>query len=83
MKILDNTKERVSGGGGVCPLYSIVADDYSRMYNVLDLKDYDLYKCRSYAVNGDKYLRLKELPVIAQNFHNKEELHRLYPELFI
>ena len=83
MKILDNTKERVSAATGTYPLYTIITDDYSRMYNVADLKQFDTYNYKSYDVNQAKYLRLKELPVIAQNFYNEEELHRLYPELFI
>ena len=82
MKILDNTKARISAAAGVYVLYTIVPDDYSRMYNVTNLKNFHEYSSKSYDVRG-RFPKLKELPILAENFHNKEELHRLYPELFI
>ena len=82
MKILDNTKARISAAAGVYVLYTIVPDDYSKMYNVTNLKNFHEYSSKSYAVRG-RFSKLKELPIVAENFDGLEELHRLYPELFI
>ena len=83
MKILDNTKERVSAATGTYPLYTIIADDYSRMYNVTDLKQFDTYNYKSYDVRQARYLRLKELPILAENFDDLPSLLNKYPELFV
>lgn len=83
MKILDNTKARINAGKDTYTLYALVTDDYSRMYNQLHLNSLDDFIHDNYTIDDNMRKRLKELPVIAQNFHNKEELHRLYPELFI
>ena len=83
MKILDNTKARINAGKDTYTLYALVTDDYSRMYNQLHLDNLDDFINNNYTIDDNMRMRLKELPVIAQNFHNKEELHRLYPELFI
>ena len=83
MKILDNTKERISAASGTYPLYAIIADDYSKMYNVTDLKQFDTYNYKSYNVNQARYLRLKELPILAENFDDLPSLLNKYPELFV
>lgn len=83
MKILDNTKARVNAGKDTYTLYTLVTDDYSRMYNHQHLDSIDGFINDKYTINDNMRMRLKELPIIAQNFYNKEELHRLYPELFI
>lgn len=83
MKILDNTKARINAGKDTYTLYALVTDDYSRMYNQLHLNSLDDFINDNYTIDDNMRKRLKELPVIAQNFYSKEELHRLYPELFI
>lgn len=83
MKILDNTKARINAGKDTYTLYALVTDDYSRMYNQPHLNSLDDFINDNYTIDDNMRKRLKELPVMAQNFHNKEELHRLYPELFI
>ena len=83
MKILDNTKARINAGKDVYTLYALVTDDYSWMYNQLHLNSLDDFINDNYTIDDNMRKRLKELPIIAQNFYNKEELHRLYPELFI
>ncbi len=83
MKILDNTKARINSGKDTHTLYALVTDDYSRMYNQLHLNSLDGFIHDNYTIDDNMRKRLKELPILAQNFHNEEELHRLYPELFI
>lgn len=83
MKILDNTKARINADKDTYTLYALVTDDYSRMYNQLHLNSLDDFINDNYTIDDNMRKRLKELPVIAQNFYSKEELHRLYPELFI
>lgn len=83
MKILDNTKARVSASKDTYTLYTLVTDDYSSMYNQSHLDSLDEFINDKYTIDDNVRMRLKELPVIAQNFYSKEELHRLYPELFI
>ena len=83
MKILNNTKARVNAGKATYTLYTLVTDDYSSMYNQSHLDSLDEFINDKYTIDDNMRKRLKELPVIAQNFHNKEELHRLCPELFI
>lgn len=83
MKILDNTKARINAGKDTCALYALVTDDYSRMYNQLHLNSLDDFINDNYTIDNNMRKRLKELPILAQNFYNEEELHRLYPELFI
>ena len=82
MKILDNTKARISAAAGVYVLYAIVPDDYSRMYNVTNLKNFYEYSSRSYDVRG-KFPKLKELPILAENFDDLPSLLNKYPELFV
>ena len=52
MKILNNTKARIGAAAGVYVLYAIVPDDYSRMYNVTNLKNFHEYSSKSYDVRG-------------------------------
>ena len=83
MKILNNTKARINAGKYTYTLYALVTDDYSSMYNQSHLDSLDEFINDKYTIDDNVRMRLKELPVIAQNFYNKEKLHRLYPELFI
>ncbi len=83
MKILDNTKARISAAAGVYVLYTIVPDDYSRMYNVTNLKNFHEYSSKSYDVRGGRFRKLKELPILAENFDDLPSLLNKYPELFV
>ena len=83
MKILDNTKARINAGKDTYTLYALVTDDYSRMYNQLHLNSLDDFINDNYTIDDNMRKRLKELPILAQNFYTLKELCRLYPELFI
>ena len=83
MKILNNTKARLNAGKDTYTLYTLVTDDYSRMYNHQHLDSIDDYINDKYTISDNIRIQLRKLPILAENFHNKEELHRLYPELFI
>ena len=82
MKILNNTKTHIGAAAGVYVLYTIVPDDYSRMYNVTNLKNFHEYSSKSYDVRG-KFPKLKELPILAENFDDLPSLLNKYPELFV
>ena len=84
MKLLNNTKARIEASSDTYPLYMVITDDYSKMFNIksITLDTVRMAIDNLYTVTTIR-AKLEELPVIIDHFSSYDDIAKSYPELLI
>lgn len=84
MKLLNNTKARIEASSDTYPLYMVITDDYSKMYNItsITLDTVRMAIDKLYTVTTTR-AKLEELPVIIDHFSSYDDIAKSHPELLI
>lgn len=85
MKLLNNTKARIGASNiYTYPLYAVVTDDCSKMYNITSITLDDVRRAiDSLYTSTAIRLKLEELPVIIDHFSSYDDIAKSHPELLI
>ena len=84
MKLLNNTKARIEASSDTYPLYMVITDDYSKMYNITSITlDTVRMAIDNLYTFTDIQFRLGELPVIIDHFSSYDDIAKSHPELLI
>lgn len=84
MKLLNNTKARIgTSTTRTHPLYTVVTDDYSKMYNITSITLDTVRMAIKNLYNTTARLELEELPVIIDHFSSYDDIAKSHPELLI